>query len=332
MKVSSGTRKYISADEDGNLSASLRIDPNDKYWKNDMSYRVVSAFLVDSENNSRFYVDRLESDFFETLGEVELDTFTVDAFSPPVIIPADYSGVESAISSIPVDLNNYESEGVTNLRSIVDSVIYNKSEMEQPLVNNYAANIKKAIDNLVLKKADYSILDSVLEKIPEDLSIYTTGSVMDLESVLSSIIRDLDITEQEKVDGFSSDLEKAIEELDEKNKPQTPETFDHDPSETGHDENDRSGNDIKNNGSGVTDAVKNTDPPPVSGSVPKVETKASKIVTSKVATPKTSLSKAAIKNTPMTGDNNTFALWGTAGISSIAMAAIAIIKRKREKH
>ena len=58
--------------------------------------------------------------------------------------------------------------------------------------------------------ADYSKLDELKNKIPEDLSFYTDECVEQLNSILNNIEWNLPITEQNIVNGYVIKLEKAI--------------------------------------------------------------------------------------------------------------------------
>lgn len=62
--------------------------------------------------------------------------------------------------------------------------------------------------------ADYSKLDELKNKIPEDLPLYTAKSVEQLNSILNNIEWDLPITEQDIVDGYAMELDQAINSLE----------------------------------------------------------------------------------------------------------------------
>ena len=204
---------YIEADDDGNLKGSIRIDPNDSYWQKDLSYSVVSVLLLDTENNSRYYGFGFDAEFMEDLRDIEINSFTVDTYAEPEILPADYSEVDAAIASIPENLNIYEQEGINALNKTLSAVERDKTELEQVLVNSYAKAIRKAIENLVEKPADYSKVDNALAAVPGNLDIYTEKSVKALNKAISAIKKNLLLTEQETVDGFADSVNNAVNAL-----------------------------------------------------------------------------------------------------------------------
>lgn len=141
------------------------------------------------------------------------------AFSATTInVTADYSKVKSEITRIPTELTNYTQSSVEALNNAVNAVVFGKYDTEQTTVDSYASAIKKAIDELVLKDADYSKVEKAIAKVPTDLDIYTEESVRHLQNALSAVIKGKDITEQEIVDGYAQTIELAINNLEKKAK------------------------------------------------------------------------------------------------------------------
>ena len=203
----------IQSDESGNLSASLRIDPSEPFWRKNLNYCVVSVFLLDDKNSSRFYADGIDAEVLDDMRYIERNTFTVDTYAPPVINPADYSAVDAAIAEIPEDLSPYLSEGINRLNEAKEAVIREHTELEQTLVNGYATAIRNAIASLELRPADYTETDKAIADVPEDLSIYTDDSVETLNKALKAVNRDLKIDRQANVDKYTQNIKRAIKDL-----------------------------------------------------------------------------------------------------------------------
>ncbi|MEG0314973.1 MAG: hypothetical protein RR646_06935 [Erysipelotrichaceae bacterium] len=64
---------------------------------------------------------------------------------------ADYTGVDTAISSIPKDLSIYSTTSVNSLNAIVNAVVRDLKITEQATVDKYANDINKAINDLRIK-------------------------------------------------------------------------------------------------------------------------------------------------------------------------------------
>lgn len=63
------------------------------------------------------------------------------------------------------------------------------------------------------EKADYSAVESALEKVPEDLSIYTAESAAALKKAVDSVKWDLDVRYQVEVDQMARAIEDAVANL-----------------------------------------------------------------------------------------------------------------------
>lgn len=61
--------------------------------------------------------------------------------------------------------------------------------------------------------ADYTAVDSALNKVPQNVSIYTDETVSDLQSAINTIDRTLSAAEQDKVDAMAKAIEGAISAL-----------------------------------------------------------------------------------------------------------------------
>ena len=123
--------------------------------------------------------------------------------------PADYSKVDAALAKIPADLGKYTEKSAKAVTDARDSVIRNLDKKDQAKVDKMANDIETAIKNLT-EKADYSKVDAALDKIPYDLSIYTSETADAVNKAKNAVKHDLDITKQAEVDKMAKNLEDAI--------------------------------------------------------------------------------------------------------------------------
>lgn len=104
------------------------------------------------------------------------------------------------------------------------SALVNSEDISLAQFIKYKTNYETSLETLVLNDADYSELEALLDKVPSNLSIYTSNSVSHLNKVIASIQFDKNILQQDEVDAYVKALNEAIELLEE-NKIQV-DTFD----------------------------------------------------------------------------------------------------------
>ncbi len=126
---------------------------------------------------------------------------------------ANYNDVNAAIAKIPTDLSVYTDETVKALTDAQNAVDWKKNITEQTTIDGYATAIRDAIKALKYKDADYSKVDTAIEKIPADLSGYTDASVKALNDAKKAVVRGKNITEQATVDGYATAIQKAVDGL-----------------------------------------------------------------------------------------------------------------------
>ena len=130
------------------------------------------------------------------------------------ILEVDYSALNKAKKSVPADLSIYTDETVTALNTTLTAVNKLKSTSVQKTVDDSTNKLTKAIAALVIKKADYTLVDAALEKVPTDLSDYTKESIALLNSAIEVIDREKLITEQDVVNQMALSIEDAIASLE----------------------------------------------------------------------------------------------------------------------
>lgn len=125
--------------------------------------------------------------------------------------PADYSKLQNLLDSITSNLSIYTDSTVASLKDVINSIVYDKNITEQNIVDEYTSNLKKALNNLVLKSADYSKIDELINSI--DLSKYTDETVTNFKNFVNSIDRNINILNQEKVDTYIDEIKNIINSL-----------------------------------------------------------------------------------------------------------------------
>ena len=129
--------------------------------------------------------------------------------------PADYTAVDEALAKVPADMNNYTEETVEAVNAAVAAVVRGKNITEQAEVDAMAKAIEDAVAALKYKDADYSAVDAALEKVPEDLSVYTEETVEAVNTAVAAVVRGKNITEQAEVDAMAKAIEDAVAALTE---------------------------------------------------------------------------------------------------------------------
>ncbi len=148
------------------------------------------------------------------LNQSEIDALVIklqSAISKLQLKPADYSKLQSLLDSITSNLSIYTDSTVASLKNVINSIAYDKNIKEQNIVDEYTSNLKKALNNLVLKSADYSKIDELINSV--DLSKYTDGTVTNFKKFVNSIDRNINILNQEKVDAYIDELKNIINSL-----------------------------------------------------------------------------------------------------------------------
>ena len=148
------------------------------------------------------------------LNQAEIDALVIklqSAISKLQLKPADYSKLQNLLDSITSNLSIYTDSTVASLKNVINSIAYDKNIKEQNIVDEYTSNLKKALNNLVLKSADYSKIDELINSI--DLSKYTDETVTNFKNFVNSIDRNINILNQEKVDAYIDELKNIINSL-----------------------------------------------------------------------------------------------------------------------
>lgn len=128
-------------------------------------------------------------------------------------VSADYSEYDKVVAQAnALDRSLYTD--LTELDEALSADISGLSNSQQNIVDEQTAKIKAALDNLVLKPADYSRVNEQINTVPEHLEYYTDETVNALNKILNGIDYGLDITKQEVVDSYAEQLQNAISALE----------------------------------------------------------------------------------------------------------------------
>ncbi len=128
-------------------------------------------------------------------------------------VSADYSEYDKVVAQAKaLDRSLYTDLTELDEALLVD--ISGLSNAQQNIVDEQTAKIKAALDNLVLKLADYSRVNEQINTVPEHLEYYTDKTVNALNEILNGIDYGLDITKQEAVDSYAEQLQNAISALE----------------------------------------------------------------------------------------------------------------------
>lgn len=125
-------------------------------------------------------------------------------------VPADYQGVEELLGEIPKDLSIYTEKSVKALNVAKEAIVWDLDDSRQEEVDQFAENLKAALDGLTLKPADYSAVNAALAKVSNDLSIYTEESIQPLQTAINSVESGKTILDQAEVDGWAAAIENAL--------------------------------------------------------------------------------------------------------------------------
>ena len=128
-------------------------------------------------------------------------------------VSADYSEYDKVVAQAKaLDRSLYTD--LTELDEALSADISGLSNVQQNIVDEQTAKIKAALDNLVLKPADYSRVNEQINTVPEHLEYYTDETVNALNKILNGIDYGLDITKQEVVNSYAEQLQNAISALE----------------------------------------------------------------------------------------------------------------------
>ena len=140
-----------------------------------------------------------------------------NAESQLVYVPADYSGVNDAIARFE-ELNKdyYKAEDIQAVQSIIDGVDFTLDVSQKAVVDQYAADINNAIDNLVQLDADYTALREAIDRANAvNRDIYENIDSLDvpLAAAVTASETEYKISQQSELDAITEALNEAVDNL-----------------------------------------------------------------------------------------------------------------------
>lgn len=129
---------------------------------------------------------------------------------------ADYTAVDAAIAKIPADSTIYTVESWAAVETAKNAVVNGLDITKQETVNGYATAIETAVSGLVLKDADYSLVDQAIASVPSDMSKYTNESVKKVNDAAAAVERGLKADKQTEVNAMATAITEAVAALQEK--------------------------------------------------------------------------------------------------------------------
>ena len=233
MKTALNTAKSVQNDSDAGVSAiaaavsDLRTAISGLIYK-DADYSEVQAAIhsipenveaICTAESAKAVTDAKDAvDWTKNITQqTVVDGYAVaikDAVSQLVYLGADYTKVTEAIGEIPADLSIYTDDTASAVKTAQDAVDYTLNITKQSVVDGYAEAIQEAISKLVYKPGDYTAVDTAINNIPDDLSVYTEDTVATVNAAVNAVVRDKDMSEQDIINEYAQAINDAVEALE----------------------------------------------------------------------------------------------------------------------
>ena len=129
--------------------------------------------------------------------------------------PADYTNVTIALSRAEsVNRDYWSDESLANLDAAVEAVVYGYGVNLQDEVEAMAENIQNAINNLKPGPADYSRVNTAIDRFEAlNSDHYTPGSIEAVRKIIAGINWELTKEQQDVVNGYAFEITDAMLDL-----------------------------------------------------------------------------------------------------------------------
>lgn len=127
--------------------------------------------------------------------------------------PADYQIVDLALANVPENTSVYTTTSVATLNACIKAVKRTYTTAQQAQVDKFASNIRKAIDSLKYKTADYSEVTKAKATVPTDNSLYSQESWQLLQDALNAVVYNREIIYQDEVNLYATAINDAVSAL-----------------------------------------------------------------------------------------------------------------------
>lgn len=203
--------KYKDLAEQAIATEQAFYNQYQEHWFVPETLAALEAVLEDSNENCHI------------LYQPQVDLWTqqlIEAYNGLRVLPADYTSLNAAVARANDLLAKKLQDGSsiyvnpTDLSAAVAAVRYDLTKADQATIAQYENNINDAIDNLVIRPADYTQVNR-LKSQAESLKRSNYTNYNTLIAVLKDISKraNLKITQQDVVDADAAALQAAIEGL-----------------------------------------------------------------------------------------------------------------------
>ncbi len=130
---------------------------------------------------------------------------------------ADYTELDKAYAeALEAEKNMDKYLDFSAVRAAMNAIDWNVQITDQEVVDEMAANLREALENLKFRPADYSkVNDAVTNAQKYPASNYTDESYANLREILRNIDYTLNVSKQDVVDGYVTQINQAIADLEE---------------------------------------------------------------------------------------------------------------------
>ncbi len=134
-----------------------------------------------------------------------------------VYVPADYTAVNDAVDKFnALNKDYYKAEDIQAIQTIIDGINAELDVSDQSVVDQYAADINNAVDNLVELDADFTELYEAIERANAiDRDIYENIDTLDapLAEAVTASETEYKISQQAELDAITDNLNNVVDSL-----------------------------------------------------------------------------------------------------------------------
>lgn len=136
-----------------------------------------------------------------------------DAIAALQVQKANYDALNAILEDVPENLNLYKNG--KEIQKILDEIDYGLNVSQQAKIDYWTDLLTQELQKLEYKDGDYSGLDDVLARVPNDMERwYTADSIQKVYEAINSIIRGLDISQQDEIDAMTIAVLDSINQLE----------------------------------------------------------------------------------------------------------------------
>ncbi len=180
-----------------------KVDKLDKSLYTKASYQIVADLMKDA---NQVIIDGSEEDVTNMITKLQQAMDKLELSGTKVW--------KEYIQNLKLKDNaDYTEESYKEYKQAYDDLMGMNEDLSLDQFNKVKVAYEETLETLVYKAADYSKVQEILNKVPEDLSLFDTKKVEALNKVIASIDYNKNIKEQKVVDQYAQDLQKALDEV-----------------------------------------------------------------------------------------------------------------------